>query len=161
MSSKEGPRFDRRDLAILAALQRDGRMTNQALAALVALAPSAALRRRRALERAGAIKGYRADIAVGRVTPGIEIYAELRLARHAPSDFTRIEAVFARTPAILEAVQLGGEADYLIRAFVPDLETWRRVNDELVAACEAAVTVKSRVTLKVVKPFAGYPLPIS
>lgn len=157
--AKEVRRFDRRDLAILAALQRDGRMTNQALAALVALAPSAALRRRRALEHAGIIEGYRADIAIERVAPGIEIFAELRLARHAPQDFTRIEAVFARTPAILEAVQLGGEADYLIRAFVPDLEAWRQVNDELVAACEAAVTVKSRVTLKTVKTFAGHPIP--
>jgi DNA-binding Lrp family transcriptional regulator len=159
MAPKERTRFDRRDLAILAALQRDGRMTNQALAALVALAPSAALRRRRALERTGAIKGYRAEIAIGRVAPGIEIYAELRLARHAPTDFARVETLLARTPAIVEAVQLGGEADYLIRAFVPDLEAWRKVNDDLVAACEAAVTVKSRVTLKSVKPFAGYPLP--
>lgn len=157
--AKEEPRFDRRDLAILAALQRDGRVTNQALAAQVALAPSAALRRRRVLERAGIIRGYRADIAIGRVAPGIEIFAELRLARHGPQDFARVEAVFARTPAILEAVQLGGESDYLIRAFVPDLEAWRHVNDELVAACEAAVTVKSRVTLKTVKPFAGYPIP--
>ena len=47
--------FDRR---ILAALQRDGRITNVALAEEVALSPSQCARRLQRLEEAGAIRGY-------------------------------------------------------------------------------------------------------
>jgi len=158
MAPKEGPRFDRRDLAILAALQRDGRITNQELASFVALAPSACLRRRRALEASGLIAGYRADIAIERVAPGIVVYAEVRMARHAPADFDRFERAVERQPAIVEAVQTGGDTDYLLKAVVEDLVAWRAVNDALVDAGVGSITVKTHVVLKWVKRFVGYPL---
>jgi len=158
MASQEKPKLDRRDLAILAALQRDGRLTNEKLAAEVALAPSACLRRRRALEKLGIIRAYRADIATERIGPCVALYAEIRLARHGQSDFERFERAIARQSAVVEAVQLGGDADYLLKVVVADLEAWRRINDTLVAQTDAAITVKTGVVLKVAKPFVGYPL---
>ena len=49
--------LDSFDTAILAALQRDGAMTNAALAEVVNLSPSQCSRRRAALEQAGVIEG--------------------------------------------------------------------------------------------------------
>lgn len=158
MAAKAGPRLDRRDHAILAALQRDGRITNDKLATLVALAPSACLRRRWALERAGLIAGYRADIAIERLGPHIVLYAAVSMLRHAPSDFENFERAVASLPEIVEAVQLGGEADYLLKAVVPDLTAWRAANDILAEACAGAITIKTQVVLKAVKKFSGYPI---
>ena len=49
--------LDSFDIALLAALQRDGSMTNAALADIVNLSPSQCSRRRAALEQAGVIEG--------------------------------------------------------------------------------------------------------
>ena len=54
---------DRTDRAILATLQRDGRIANIDLAEAVSLSPSACLRRVKALEASGIIEGYRAEIS--------------------------------------------------------------------------------------------------
>jgi len=66
MAAKRPPVLDRIDIKILAALQRDGRSTNDKLAATVALSPRACLERVRRLEAAGIIVGYQAVIELAR-----------------------------------------------------------------------------------------------
>jgi len=61
------------DTRILAALQRNGRLSNQDLADQVALSPSACLRRVRTLEESGLIRGYRAELDA--VALGFELEA--------------------------------------------------------------------------------------
>jgi len=51
--------LDAIDQRILYCLQENGQLTNQELAERVALSPSACLRRVRALEESGVIRGYR------------------------------------------------------------------------------------------------------
>ncbi len=64
--------LDRYDRQILDLLQQDGRISNQELADRIALSPSACLRRLRALEESGLIRGYRA-LLLERITriPGV------------------------------------------------------------------------------------------
>ncbi|NLF55618.1 MAG: winged helix-turn-helix transcriptional regulator, partial [Thauera phenolivorans] len=52
--------LDRHDRLILEVLQQDARISNQDLAERIALSPSSCLRRLRALEEAGLVRGYRA-----------------------------------------------------------------------------------------------------
>lgn len=65
--------IDAIDWRILAALQQNGRLSNQDLADKVALSPSACLRRVRALEENGLIRGYRAELDAARL--GCELEA--------------------------------------------------------------------------------------
>ena len=78
--------LDRTDLKILQALQSEGRLTNQTLAARVALSPSACLARIRQLEAAGVISGYHAHV-LELVRSTLVIYAEISLKRHSPAEF--------------------------------------------------------------------------
>ncbi len=55
-------KLDAYDHRILAALQRDGRLSNVQLAEEIGLSPSPCLRRVRLLEEAGVIRGYQASI---------------------------------------------------------------------------------------------------
>ena len=71
--------MDRLDRAILRQLQDDGRLTNVELAERVRLSPSPCLRRVRALERAGAIRGYHADIDPAAVGRGFEVTVHVEL----------------------------------------------------------------------------------
>ena len=66
--------LDRMDLKILAILQVDGRITNQALAERVALSPSACLARVRRLEADGLIQGYHARLDIERIRPTVTIH---------------------------------------------------------------------------------------
>jgi Lrp/AsnC family leucine-responsive transcriptional regulator len=54
--------LDKSDHAILDVLQTDGRVSNVELAERVSLSESACLRRVRALEQSGLIKGYTAQV---------------------------------------------------------------------------------------------------
>src|SRR5512146_3451203 len=70
---------DRTDRAILATLQRDGRIANIDLAETVSLSPSACLRRVKALEASGIIEGYRAEISRTRAGLGLTAFVGLRV----------------------------------------------------------------------------------
>src|SRR5947209_5171680 len=56
------PSLDRHDLAILALLARDARMSRRAVAREVGMSAPAVADRIARLERAGVIRGYRADV---------------------------------------------------------------------------------------------------
>src|SRR5262245_55402045 len=76
------PKLDNFDLPILNALQEDGRATNVDIAEKVNLSPSPCLRRIRALEQSGIIRGYRADIDRNEVGLGLTVFVEIKVARH-------------------------------------------------------------------------------
>jgi DNA-binding Lrp family transcriptional regulator len=115
------PSLDRIDLKILAILQEDGRITNQALAEKVALSPSACLARVRRLEADGLILGYHARLDVERIRPTVTVYGEVTLKSHRPADLLKFEAVLAQIPEVIEAAQVSGPFDYLIKVVSPDV----------------------------------------
>lgn len=147
---------DARDLAILRELQADGRLTNQALSDKVGLSASATLARTKRLEKAGVITGYGAHIDRGKLGPSVTVFAEVTLKRHHPEDFTRFDQVLAETPEVVEAAQVSGAYDYLIRVVTRDVPAWNDLVDRLTEADAGADKIVSRVMMKAAKPFAGY-----
>jgi DNA-binding Lrp family transcriptional regulator len=150
--------LDRTDLKILQHLQAEGRLTNQALAARVALSPSACLARIRALETEGIISGYHAHIAVEMVRSTLVLYAEISLKRHSPAEFTRFETTIRDIPEIVEAVQVSGQYDYLLKVVVPDVRAWRELAARLQDGEGGVEKVISHIVLKDAKTFSGFPL---
>ena len=84
------PSLDRIDRKILANLQAEGRLTNQALAERVALSPSACLARVKRLEQAGIIQGYHARLDPFRIDVGVVLFAEVTLKAHGAADLARL-----------------------------------------------------------------------
>ena len=150
--------IDRIDRKIIAVLQRDGRITNAALADEVALSPSACLARMRRLETMGVITGYRADIAVEKLRAALIIYGEVTLKRHLPEDFRAIEALFAEDPRVLEAAEISGKSDYMVKVLVTDMAEWRDLTAQWTAGPWQIERVSSSVAMHRTKGFAGYPL---
>ena len=104
--------LDRLDLRILAILQADGRITNQALAEKVALSPSACLARVRRLEADGLILGYHARLDIERIRPTVTIYGDVTLKSHRPADLAAFEAVLLDIPEV-EGVAMPKPHDFL------------------------------------------------
>lgn len=112
---------DRIDRAMLAELQRDGRMTNQDLADRVGLSPSPCLRRLRRLESDGVIARYVALVDPGAV--GLPVTAFIRVRLHQQDDrhLTTFEQAVAGFAEVMECYLMSGDADYQLRVLVGSL----------------------------------------
>jgi DNA-binding Lrp family transcriptional regulator len=151
--------LDAIDTAILAALQREGRISNQALAAQVHLSPSACLRRVKALEDAGVIAGYVALLnprAIGR--PGTS-YTIINLESTQPAVRQAFEQAVTATPEILDCHYVAGANDYLVRFTYRDAEDLERFHAEVLARLPGVVRSNSMLVLRTVKRTTALPLP--
>ncbi|RQP22947.1 Lrp/AsnC family transcriptional regulator [Piscinibacter terrae] len=122
--------LDAIDRRILRALQADGRITYDELAAQVSLSASATLRRVKRLEENKVIAGYVALIPPERVGLGLTAYLNVRLEKHSevhkrnPMDLFR--AAVLTWPEVVECAALTGEMDYLLRVVVQDMAHYSR-----------------------------------
>jgi Lrp/AsnC family leucine-responsive transcriptional regulator len=118
--------LDRHDAQILRHLQDDGRLSNQELADRIGLSPSPCLRRVRALEEAGVIRGYRA-LADARAL-GLNLMALIHISmdQHTPERFEHFEAAVNAIPQVLECLLITGQAaDYQLKVVVRDMDAYQ------------------------------------
>jgi DNA-binding Lrp family transcriptional regulator len=141
-------KIDSRDRKILRLLQHNGRMSNQALADDVGLSPSACLARVRRLEGDGLICGYHADVALDRLQPQLILFAELTLSSHDPRDFARVEAALLGLPEVVEAHQMSGRFDYMIKVILADVDAWRIFSDALLEQVPNIAKISSHIAMK-------------
>lgn len=113
--------MDAIDHRIVQELQKDGRLSNQELAARVNLSPSPCLRRLRRLEASGIIKGYTALVDQDLYGLPLTVFVRVRLERHSKDIVEAFESRIARIDAILDCYLTTGGADYILRVLVPSL----------------------------------------
>src|ERR1035437_6983964 len=128
-SSPEGSltaRLDAIDRKILQELQDDGRMTNVELSRRVGISAPPCLRRVRALEEAGYIKGYRAVLDEKKLGYEVAVFAMVHLASQAEPDLAAFEEFVRAQPLVRECWMLSGEIDFVLKCVAPDLKTFQR-----------------------------------
>ena len=153
-----GPKLDRIDRQILALLQEDGRMTNIELARRVGISPPPCLRRVRALEEAGLIRGYHAQLAAEALGFAVTVFAQIGLQSQAESDLKAFEALVAEWPEVREAHMLAGETDFLLKIVAPDWDSYQRFLSGRLTAAPNVAHVKSALVLRASKAAPGVPL---
>jgi Lrp/AsnC family leucine-responsive transcriptional regulator len=154
--------LDAIDRRILAALQRDGRMTYDDLGGAVGLSASAVLRRVRRLEAGGVITGYAALVAAARVGLGLSAYISVRLDKRAPvaqrAPTEAFRAAVLVWPEVVECVALAGEMDYLLCVVVADMPHYARFVTETLLRHPAVQDVRTSFVLDRVKNSRALPL---
>ncbi|MFE2830810.1 Lrp/AsnC family transcriptional regulator [Streptomyces mirabilis] len=143
--------MDAIDLAIIAALERDGRLTNVELAQRVGLTTGPCLRRVQRLEADGVIRGYRAvidPVAVGR---SFEVLIDLSLEAQDAETVERFEQTMAQAEEVIELRRLFGSPDYFVRVAVADLSAYETFLSGHVMTIPRIKNVTSHFTMKVVK----------
>src|SRR5262245_59485606 len=108
-------KLDRIDLRILADLQADGRLTNVDLAERAGISAPPCLRRVRALEQAGFIKGYHAEINAEAMGFGVTVFAHVGLVSQAEADLKAFEELVRSWPQVRECHMLAGETDISLK----------------------------------------------
>jgi DNA-binding Lrp family transcriptional regulator len=153
-----GPKLDRIDRRILDLLQSHGRMTNIELARRVGISPPPCLRRVRALEEAGLIRGYHADLAVEALGFGVTVFAQVGLQSQAETDLRAFETLVAGWPEVREAHMLAGETDFLLKIVASDWDSYQRFLSARLTAAPNVAHVKSALVLRVSKSTPGVPI---
>ncbi len=118
--------LDAIDVAILDALQGDGRLAVSALARQVGLSGTACTERVRNLESSGVITGYAALLAGPPVGLGLVAFIEVSLDRISRESFDQFRAAVSRIAEIEECHMVAGGFDYLLKVRVPDMAAYRR-----------------------------------
>ena len=143
--------MDEIDHAIIDELLRDGRLSNVELAERVRLSPSACLRRVRALEQAGAIRGYHADVDPAAVGRGLEITVHVEISRKDRATVEAFEAGIASFDEVVECRRMFGTPDYLVRVAVADQDAYEAFYMSRLAELPGLARVNSQFTMKTVK----------
>ncbi|HUK58226.1 MAG TPA: Lrp/AsnC family transcriptional regulator [Stellaceae bacterium] len=156
MPAARRPRgLDAIDVKILAALQRDGRMTYDALAARVGLTPRPCLERVRRLTAAGIITGFSAGIDIDRLSRPVTVISEIALDSGARRD--QIERRLRAIDEIVECWEVSGAFDYVARIVTSDLARYEELTSELLDGGLGVGRIVSHIVLRPVRRFAGYP----
>src|SRR5436853_6149478 len=121
------PELDDIDLAILRALQADGRVSNVELATRCNLSPSSTLERVRRLERSGVVEGYTARVNPRALGHNVVVFIHVTMREHDQKAVARFEKAVASLPEVLECHQTAGDFDFLLKALVKDVAELRGI----------------------------------
>lgn len=140
--------FDRRILDVLSV---EGRISITDLAARVGLSKSPTQARLRRLERAGAIRGYRALIDKVRLGRDHVAFVEVKLSDTRESALAAFNAAVMRVPEIEECHMIAGSFDYLLKVRTGGMTAYRMVLAEAISTLPHVAATSTYVTMQAVK----------
>ena len=143
--------LDQYDRRILAALQKNGALTNGALSEIVRLSPSQCSRRRLALEAAGLIRGYHARLNAQALGLGLRVLVRVTLRTHTREDHQNFSRWLDAQPQVQAAFSVSGSADYVLDVRVQDLDAFADFLHEQLMIRPQVGHVQSDFVLKTLK----------
>jgi DNA-binding Lrp family transcriptional regulator len=150
-------RLDAIDWAILRELQGDGNITNVELARRVGLSAPPCLRRVRALEEAGIIRGYRALLDPKLLGYEVICFAMVQLAAQGQAEIAAFADRMRTWPVVRECWTLSGETDFLLKCVAANLPAFQRFVSDLTGLPNVR-SVRTALALDQVKDAAAVPL---
>jgi DNA-binding Lrp family transcriptional regulator len=150
--------MDAIDRKIIAELEAEGRLTVTALAQRVKLSVAPCHRRLRALEQAGAIRGYRAVIDPSAIGLGFEVLVHVTMDREDAATIEKFESGLAKVAEVRHAERLFGDPDYLVRVATADIAAYQNLRDEKLATLPGVQRLTSTIVMKRVVDERPFPV---
>jgi len=151
-------KLDRTDIRILRELQQDGSITNVALSKKVGISAPPCLRRVKALEEAGYIRSYHADIAPDKLGFGITVFTMVSLANHSENDIAHFAKLVEGWPQVRECYLMTGDTDYLLKIVAEDWEAFQKFVTHQLTGAPNVAHVKSMPAMQRTKYAPGVPI---
>jgi len=148
------------DRRLLAELQAEGRMTNVELAQRVGLTAPPCLRRVRALEDEGVIRGYHADLDASKLGFAITVFALVSLKSQAEESLRQFEDHMRTLPEVRECHMLNGEIDFILKIVSRDLQSFQEFLTSKLTPAPNVASVKTSLTIRTAKQVPGVPLEV-
>ncbi|MFJ2333919.1 MULTISPECIES: Lrp/AsnC family transcriptional regulator [Pseudomonas] len=146
------------DAKILAALQQDGRTTNQTLADGIGMSASPCWRRVRQLEEHKVIQGYRAVLDRRKIGLGVLVFVRVTIDRHSEVEARKFEQEVMALEDVVACYSIGGDADFLLQVVSRDLDTFADFAMSVIRRLTGIKEMQSMFVLKEIKPFVEYPV---
>ena len=151
-------KLDEIDLHIIRVLQENARTTNLDLARMVALAPSACLRRVKHLEQSGVIQGYQARINPNLVGLPVSVFANVTLEKQIFTNFETFQSRVEDYPEVQDCYLMTGQSDYLLHVLAADVEDYKRFLMDFLSRIPGVAHIESSFALQRVKSRTALPL---
>ena len=149
-------RLDAIDRKILKELQEDGRMTNVDLSKRAGISAPPCLRRVRALEEAGVIRGYHADTDPQMLGWEITFFAVVGLESQKEVVLTAFEQLVGAWAEVRECHMIRGGGDFLLKLVARDATHENQLTTRLTGAAHVA-KVQTLQTIRTSRSLAGVP----
>lgn len=153
-------KLDKIDLKILKNLQSNGRITNVDLAKEAGISAPPCLRRVRALEEMGYIRGYHAKVDHSVLGYGVTVFASVKLVSQAETDLKLFEDLLKTWPMVREANMLAGETDFLLKIVAHDWDDYQKFLTSELTAAPNVTSVKSSLAIRSSKEEPGVPIEV-
>jgi Lrp/AsnC family transcriptional regulator, leucine-responsive regulatory protein len=150
--------LDKFDLRILDQLQADGRLTNAELAQRVGLSAAPCWRRVRALEEAGYIKGYHAEIDRHRIGLGVLAFVRLDAEHVAGERLAAMEAAIRGIPEIVSCHYISGTGTFQLQVVCSDLDAFSQFARRVLINLPNVKDLHTSFSLGEVKAGSSWPL---
>ena len=153
-------KLDKIDKKILRDLQDNGRITNVELAKNVGISAPPCLRRVRALEDAGYIRSYHAQVDSGILGYGVTVFALVKLTSQAEKDLEKFEAQINDWPMVRECHMLAGDVDFMLKIVAKDWDSYQDFLTHELTAADNVTSVKSSLAIRSAKDEPGVPIEV-
>jgi len=146
------------DIAILAALQKNGRLSNRELADTIGLSAAPCWRRLKRLETEGYIKNYTAELTPKKVNLNIVAFAQISMDNHHPKTLEAFLSIVSECPEIQECHSVSGQCDYLLKIITRDMESYEALLSNRLLQAEGVRSASTIFSLKQPKVTRELPL---
>ena len=125
--------LDAADIRILSAVQQHGQLSKSELSELVGLSATPCWARFARLKKAGLIRGYHADLALGKIVDVSKVVVTVSLKSHRKTDFDRFEMHIRNLHEVTECVATGGGMDYVMTVVTTSLSAFQTLVDDMLS----------------------------
>ena len=150
--------LDRYDVAILAALQADARLSNAELAARIGLSAAPTWRRVKWLEQQGYITGYRAELDRRRLGLGVFAFVRVDAERNTGTATKALEDAIRRLPEVTACHYISGAGTFELQVMATDLDAFSRFATETLLNLPNVKDIHTSFSLGEVKAGGALPL---
>jgi len=158
LDDAHGPGLDRYDVAILAELQRDARLSNAELASRIGLSAAPTWRRVKWLEQQRYITGYRAELDRRRVGLGVLAFVRVDAERNNASATKALEEAIRAQPEVVACHYISGAGTFELQVVVTDLDAYSRWARDTLFKLPNVKDIHTSFSLGEVKSGAALPL---
>ncbi len=149
--------MDKKDMLILEALQRDSSLSVSELAKQINLSTSSCWRRIQTLEEDSIISSKVTLLNPKKIGLDLTVYSSIRTHKHTAKWFEEFHKMVSANPNIMEVHRLSGDTDYLIRAVVPDMDSYDQMYKEMISKVDL-YDVSSSFSMETIKYTTSLPL---
>ena len=140
--------FDAVDLRLLDALQTDASLSNQDLAARVAVSPATCLRRVKRLAEAGLIERRVAILSADKLGAGLSAILEITLDRQGAEHLDAFEARAVREAAVQQCWRVSPGPDFILVVQLADMPAYQAFTQRLLTQDANVRNIKAFFSVK-------------